>query len=364
MSSRREILVTITNLKKKRLLQPDSFWLFLAFWLSGFLAFLGTEKKLDFGLAEPVRRTNCSFLVERKVDRGSVITVSLLGLTYINKDVDIFLSSRKMFTPAKRSRSSKPVAPTKVLRTVGDGARIGKSRFACITLSDSEDEPREARQRPPAADAEPVAVAKAKPVVSLALEDLGMWGEDEYVLNPCTERWIREVESQYWLHKPLVYEAVPVAVEVEMDSSDAEMEMWKQPFAAALSLKNETIDLYDCRLMSDDDYAAFMTYLYAHGWIVQHEERRWVQTVPWNEPARVWVPPAEKAVVPRFCREAEECCTQDCRYVHGHTIPKVDRACGFGAKCGSSDPTGEKRALCIYMHPGEKWTAESCVHRH
>lgn len=285
-----------------------------------------------------------------------MIPVSLLGLTYINKDVDIFLSSRKMFTPAKRSRSSKPVAPTKVLRTVGDGARIGKSRFASISLSDSEDEPRVA------------ATAVKKPVVSLAIEDTGMWGEDDYVPNPRTERWIREVESTYWLHKPLVYEAVPVAepvaVEVEMDSADAEMEMWKQPFAAALSLKNETIDLYDCRPMSDDDYAAFMTFLYAHGWIVSHEERRWVQTVPWNEPARVWVPPAEKAVVPRFCREAEECCTQDCRYVHGHTIPKVDRACGFGAKCGSSDPTGEKRALCIYMHPGEKWTAESCVHRH
>ena len=44
MSSRREILVTITNLKKKRLLQPDSFWLFLA--LSGFLAFLEQRKKL------------------------------------------------------------------------------------------------------------------------------------------------------------------------------------------------------------------------------------------------------------------------------------------------------------------------------
>jgi len=215
-------------------------------------------------------------------------------------------------------------------------------------------------------------------VVSLAIEDTGKWGEDEYVLNPRTERWIREVESTYWIHKPIVYEAVPVAEPVaeekeeeEKDWADAEADLWKQPFAASLSVKNETIDLYDCRLMSDDDYAAFMTYLYANGWIVSHEERRWVQAGTGFEPPRVWIPPAsagsfgkkEKTVVPRFCREAEECCTQDCRYVHGDTIPKVDRVCGFGAKCGSSDPTGEKRALCIYMHPGETWTPESCVHR-
>lgn len=264
-----------------------------------------------------------------------------------------------MFTPAKRSRSSKPVAPTKVLRTVGDGARIGKSCFASLSLSDSEEE------------VAAVAVAKAKPVVSLAIEDTGMWGEDDYVPNPRTERWIREVESTYWIHKPIVYEAVePVTEPVtekeeeEKDWADAEADLWKQPFAASLSVKNETIDLYDCRLMEDSDYAAFMTHLYANGWIVSHEERRWVQAGTGFEPPRVWIPPAEKTVVPRFCREAEECCTQDCRYVHGHTIPKVDRACGFGAKCGSSDPTGEKRALCIYMHPGEKWTAESCVHRH
>jgi len=264
------------------------------------------------------------------------------------------------------------MAPTKVPRTVGDGARIGKSRFASLSLSDEEEDAA-------------VAVATVKPVVSLTIENTGMWGEDDYVPNPCTERWIREVESTYWLHKPLVYEAVPQAEpvaepvpEVEMDWTDAETEMWTQPFAASLSVKNETMDLYDCRLMSDEDYAAFMTYLYARGWIIRHEERRWVQTVPWNEPGRVWVPPSastgcsggsaggkkEKTVVPRFCREGEECCTQDCRYVHGDSIPKVDKKCGFGERCGASDPTGEKRALCVYMHPGEVWTAESCVCRH
>jgi hypothetical protein len=288
--------------------------------------------------------------------------VSLTGLIYIHKDVDISLSSRKMFTPAKRSKhASKQMAPTKVLRTVGDGARIGTSRFASLSLSDSEEE-----------DA---TVATVKPVVSLTIEDTGKWGDDDYVPNPCLGRWIREVESQYWLHKPLVYEAVPVAeteIETEMDWADAETDMWKQPFAASLSVKNETMDIYDCRLMSDEDYAAFMTYLYAHGWIVSHEERRWVQAGTGFEPPRVWVPPSaaaccgskkEKTVVPRFCREGEECCAQDCRYVHGDSIPKVDRKCGFGERCGATDATGEKRALCIYIHPGEVWTADSCVFR-
>ena len=253
-----------------------------------------------------------------------------------------------MYTPAKRSRAQKPVAPTKVLRTVGDGTRIGKSRFASLSLSDSEEE---------------VAVAVTKPVVSLTIEDTGKWGEDEYVLHPAAARWAAEVESTYWLHKPIVYAPPEPVEEVEKDWADQEQELWSQPFAADLEMKEAAQDIFDCRRLSDDQYADFMTFLYEKGWDVLHEERRWVQARTGSEPARVWVPPATK-FIPRFCREGIECFKQDCNYVHGDTIHKLKEDCTFGAKCGASDPTGAKRALCIRMHPGETWTPTSCVHRH
>lgn len=264
-----------------------------------------------------------------------------------------------MYTPAKRSRANqKPVAPTKVLRTAGGGTRIGKSRFASISLSDSEE------------DAAPVSAPKAemvvKPVVSLAIEDTGKWGEDEYVLHPAAARWVAEVESTYWLHKPIVYappEPVEEVEEVEKDWADQEQELWSQPFAADLEMKEAAQDIFDCRRLTDDAYASFMTFLYEKGWDVLHEERRWVQARTGSEPARVWVPPATK-FIPRFCREGIECFKQDCNYVHGDTIHKLKEDCTFGAKCGASDPTGAKRALCIRMHPGETWTPTSCVHRH
>jgi len=250
------------------------------------------------------------------------------------------------------------MAPTKVLRTVGDGVRIGKSCFASLSLSDSEEE-----------DAS-VSTEK-KSVVSLSSEDIGQWGdEDEHVLHPSVVRWTKEVESQYWLHKPLVYQAVPapepVVEEEEKDEEkewfEKEDELWMQPFAAALEMMNEAQDVYDCRRLSDSDYAAFMTFLYEKGWDVRHEERRFVQALTASEPSRVWVPLGQKCI-PRFCREGIECGAQDCCYVHGDTIPKVKEECTFGAKCGASDPTGAKRALCIRMHPGEVWSPSACVHR-
>ena len=65
--------------------------------------------------------------------------------------------------------------------------------------------------------------------------------------------------------------------------------------------------------------------------------------------------------VARFCKEARACPTAGCRYVHGDTIPRIDEQCKFGATCGSGDAA--KRATCLRMHPGEKWTAELVVKR-
>lgn len=258
-----------------------------------------------------------------------------------------------MYTPAKRSRANQnPRAPAKCSRTAGGGTKAaGANRFSALLEEDEI----------------VVASATIAPVLSLAIEDTGKWGEDEYVLHPAMARWAAEVESTYWIHKPIVYETIVAekekAEEVEKDWADQEQELWSQPFAADLEMMNQALDIFDCRGLTDGQYADFMTFLYEKGWDVCHEERRWVQARTGSEPSSVWVPPATK-YIPRFCREGIECFKQDCCYVHGDTIPKVKEECTFGAKCGASDPTGAKRALCIRMHPGETWTPTSCVHRH
>jgi len=255
-----------------------------------------------------------------------------------------------MYTPAKRSRCAQnPRAPAKCSRTAGGGTKAaGANRFSALLVEDEI----------------VVASATVAPVVSLTIEDTGKWGEDEYVLHPAMARWAEEVESTYWDHKPIVYETVAekVVEKVEKDWADQEQELWSQPFAADLEMIDQAQEVYDCRRLSDGAYADFMTFLYEKGWDVRHEERRWVQASTGSEPARVWVPPAVK-YIPRFCREGSECFKQDCNYVHGDTIHKLKEDCTFGAKCGASDPTGAKRALCIRMHPGETWSADLCVHR-
>jgi len=254
-----------------------------------------------------------------------------------------------MFTPVKRSRAQNPRAPAKCSRTAGGGTKAAGANKFSLLVEDAT-----------------IAVATVKPVVSLTSEDTGKWGEDDYVPNPCMDRWIRDVESTYWDHKPIVYETVAAEKEEEKkekDWADQEEELWSQPFAADLEMMDQAQEVYDCRRLSDGAYADFMTFLYENGWDVRHEERRWVQASTGSEPARTWVPPAVK-YIPRFCREGSECFKQDCNYVHGDTIPKLKEDCTFGAKCGASDPTGVKRTLCIRIHPGETWTADLCVHRH
>ena len=173
-------------------------------------------------------------------------------------------------------------------------------------------------------------------------------------------------------------------------------EFWAQPFT--VNLDEYTMDVYDTRRLTDEEWNAMMSWLYWKGWWIDNAERDCVSAEPDDLPARYWCPPrpeeepvrvkvvrwdadepaavveaepkapkkkalrAAPVPVMRFCR-ATTCTEAGCRYVHGDTIPKMDRPCGFGAECGASDPTGLKRSQCIYMHPGEEWTADLCIHR-
>lgn len=202
---------------------------------------------------------------------------------------------------------------------------------------------------------------------------------------------------------PLPVAPVPAEVE-DRPLRGTESDLWSQPFAANLEVY--TADVYDTRALTDDEWNAMMSWLYWKGWWVDDFERHWVSAEPDDLPARHWCPPrpetpepehevcagpcrrwedadapaaaaapkapkkkalraAGLAPVPvmRFCRAGCACAEAGCRYVHGDTIPKVDKPCGFGAECGASDPTGLKRSQCIYMHPGEEWTADLCIHR-
>ena len=198
---------------------------------------------------------------------------------------------------------------------------------------------------------------------------------------------------------------VEVATPAERPLRGTLEEFWAQPFAA--NLAEYTIDVYDTRLLTDEEWNAMMSWLYWKGWWIDDFERGCVNAEPDDLPARRWCPPpaetpdptddetgpkkvvcwssqpswddeagakkapkkktlrAAAAPVPvmRFCRAVGTCTEAGCRYVHGDTIPKMDRPCGFGAECGASDPTGLKRSQCIYMHPGEEWTADLCIHR-
>jgi hypothetical protein len=187
------------------------------------------------------------------------------------------------------------------------------------------------------------------------------------------------------------------------------------PFTAGL--REVWGDLYDCSSLTDAEWNELMRWLFDAGWDVTSYDRNSVEFEPDNGPRRSWIPPEELeamlaeeaamrrrshhhshshshshshaasagkkpaaeaeaapkpaaagrkkggATVPRFCRAAVTCTEEGCRYVHGDTIPRVDKPCGFGAACGASDPSGLKRSQCLYMHPGETWTEGLVVRR-
>jgi hypothetical protein len=187
--------------------------------------------------------------------------------------------------------------------------------------------------------------------------------------------------------------------------SDQEAAFWAQPFAENMELYFS--DSYDLRQLSDEEYAACMTWLYDQGWAVMWEDRAGVSAVPADLPPRVWVSqiqaelvaagqsrfaalapddgavaavthhpvpgrrapqPKPKVRVQRFCRDSRggvPCADPACRYVHADTIPCVDEVCGFDLPAEGKCCTGDKRTLCTRMHPseGQVWSANLVVTR-
>jgi len=181
------------------------------------------------------------------------------------------------------------------------------------------------------------------------------------------------------------------------------------PFSAGL--RELWGDCYDCSSLTEADWNDMMRWLFDAGWDVGRYDRNCVEFEVENGPSRTWIPPAELeamleedaalrrrshprrthghghghghggaadccstvaapkepkepkkvVVVPRFCREGTACAKTDCRYVHGDTIQRVNKPCGFGADCGKGDAA--KRAMCLYMHPGEEWSDSLVIRR-
>jgi hypothetical protein len=65
----------------------------------------------------------------------------------------------------------------------------------------------------------------------------------------------------------------------------------------------------------------------------------------------------------RFCADGADCKREGCHFQHGDRIRKYNRPCALGAHCGETDPSGQKRTLCLYLHPGEVWSTDLYVYR-
>ena len=289
-------------------------------------------------------------------------------------------------TPARGGRAAKaaPTAPKKAAAPI--------SRFAAFALdSDSEEE------------AHPIIPAETPQefFARLAVEDPYMaalargvsWYEVEYGEDdPITKASMARIEAERPAREAARAAAAALAVTPErraepepvLDEAAEEEAYFDLP--ATANLEERIPDYYDTSALTDEEFHAVLAWAYDKGWVVEIGDRSSVKLQSDNGPPRRYIPenfwesthshtggccshshtPAKKAktsTIPRFCRAAEACTEEDCRYVHGDTIPKVNRPCGFGAECGSSDPTGVKRSQCLYMHPGETWTTESCIHR-
>jgi hypothetical protein len=197
-------------------------------------------------------------------------------------------------------------------------------------------------------------------------------GEDDPVIKASQVRIKAENEARAALFAAIPEPSAPPATEEELEAhymahcQYTEEEFWTQPFAE--KIEERIPDYFDTSLLTDDEFHSMLSWAYNKGWIVDVCGRETVKLQSDDGPSRRYIPtnfweqnhccsdkPKKTSTIPRFCREAN-CQDLDCRYVHGDTIPKVNRDCSFGAECG-------KRSQCLYMHPGERWTTSSCIHR-
>jgi len=275
------------------------------------------------------------------------------------------------------------------------GGERAKNTWSALE-SDSETEspspstpPRKTRAQAPLAPKRQKASLKAD--LSVDLSTIDLFADDPLLaaMNRGEIEWgsllIRD--DIYLPSDPVVVPSTPVE-----ENRGSEAEFWSAPWAAKLhELAN---DVYDTSKLSNVEFENMMAWLYDKGWWVGDFERSWVSFEPDNLPSRYWIAPAdlltstgpvkvvrfgssccnhshkkekkagsETTQILRFCRAAAACAEEGCRYVHGDTIPRVDRPCAFGASCGATDPTGLKRSQCLYMHPGETWSADLVITR-
>ena len=234
------------------------------------------------------------------------------------------------------------------------------------------------------AEEEPVTLAEkmaADPIlVAMQRGDISWADAIEGPLGHPSEDFIASMKATAEIIKANT-EAAAVAFEME---AMEEASIWHQSFSH--NLEQHGGDCFDLSLLSTEEEAACMTWLYAKGWHTEGSRTSFT-AYPADLPPRVWVAdrfaallsreeetevqapaPAKTkkaaVTVPRFCRASSggvACADATCRYVHADTMARLDKPCGFGAACGGTDPA--KRAACLYMHPGETWDATLIVTR-
>jgi hypothetical protein len=299
-----------------------------------------------------------------------------------------------------------PEAPKKVSTYRADGrsgtaARFPASRFSAFeTDSDEEAHPIIPAETPAEFFAR---LGREDPILAAVSNGLSWFeaenGEDTPVVKASKARIAVQREARERLlaeeeaSRPPVPSA-PLATEEEMDAHylslchRSEEEFWAQSFTQ--NLDERIPDYFDTTGLTDDEFHSMLAWTYNKGWMVDVCGRESVKLVSDDGPSRRYIPDnfwthksscyshshshhepkkAKTSTIPRFCRAAV-CEEADCRYVHGDTIPKTNRTCGFDGKhdrplCGASDPTGVKRSQCLFIHPwdGETWTTESCIHK-
>jgi hypothetical protein len=206
---------------------------------------------------------------------------------------------------------------------------------------------------------------KAATLLDLSVEG-GDWG-DLLVEEEGIERAKHVPAPIYYAAKAITEAITEVATEATTEYPSwepMEEKLWSQTFAH--KLEELTSDVFGTASLSDAEYDAFMSFLYAEGWSVTLEDRAFVRAYTDDLPSRVWIPPAvnqqpkkksSTTVVPRFCVKCNPSSpAESCRYVHGDTIQRVDKPCSFGEACS-------KKAGCLYIHPGETWSADLVIHR-